>query len=253
MRLTSMVGLLLREYERNVLLLVLLLVVPVVFITLSIHVTEDVPLSFVVRDNGGEVTVTEPMPDVHGAIMVPIAAAFLAGLVGLFTMLGSSRGDARLIVAGASPAVVTGVRIALIFLLSGLVTVVSIGVALIDFRPEVLWSFVAANVLVSVTYALLGVLAALIVGRLGGAYVMFTLPMIDIGIYQDPMLVSGTQSFWMKLLPGFGGTRLVLDAGFTDSFDEWTALAAALVWPVLLGLAVIYMFGATRAGVAEEM
>lgn len=251
MNLLAIVLLLMREYRRNALLLALLVVVPVVFITLAIYTTEDIPLSFTVRDDGEQVTISEPMPDVHGAIMVPITAAFLAGLVGLFAMLGAARSDSRLIVAGASPAAVTGARLAIIVVLTMIVTLVAIGVALIDFRPEVLWAFVAANLLVGFTYALVGAIAAVLAGRLGGAYLMFILPMIDIGIYQDPMLVSGPQEFWMKLLPGFGGTRLVLDAGFTDGFDEWTALAAALVWPLLLVAAVVYIFGAARTRIVR--
>jgi hypothetical protein len=239
-------GLLLREYQRNALLLALLVVVPVIFITVSIYNTEDIPLTFFVREDGESVSITESMVDVHGAIMIPITAAFLASLVGLFTMLGAARSDSRLMIAGASPLVVTGSRLALILVLSTAVTLVSIGVALIEFRPEVLWSFVTANLLVGLTYALIGGLAALVVGRLGGAYLMFTLPMIDIGIYQDPMLVSGEQAFWMKLLPGFGGTRLVLDAGFTSGFDEWMALAAALAWLAALGLAVVYVLSSVR-------
>jgi hypothetical protein len=50
----------------------------------------------------------------------------------------------------------------------------------------------------------------------------------------------------MKLLPGFGGTRLVLDAGFTSGFDEWMALAAALAWLAALGLAVVYVLSSVR-------
>jgi hypothetical protein len=246
MKVFTITGLLLREYQRNVLLLALLLVVPIVFITVSIYTTEDIPLTFLVRDGGERVSITKSMIDVHGAIMVAITAAFLASLVGLFTMLGAARSDSRLMVAGASPFIVTGSRLALIVVLSLAVTLVSIGVALVDFRPQALGTFVAANLLIGVTYALIGALAALVVGRLGGAYLMFTLPMIDIGIYQDPMLVSGEQPLWMKLLPGFGGTRLVLDAGFTSGFDEWTALAAALAWLVVLFAAVIYVISSVR-------
>lgn len=241
-----MASLLLREYERNALLLALLLVVPILFITVSIYTTEDIPLTFLVTDGGERVSITRSMIDVHGAIMVAITAAFLASLVGLFTMLGAARSDSRLVVAGASPFVVTGSRLALIVVLSLAVTLISIAVALVDFRPEALGTFVAANLVIGVTYALIGALAALVVGRLGGAYLMFILPMIDIGIYQDPMLVSGEQAFWMKLLPGFGGTRLVLDAGFTSSFDEWTALAAALAWLIALTVIVVYVLSRVR-------
>jgi len=248
MRVLTITSLLLREYERNVLLLALLLVVPILFITVSIYTTEDIPLTFLVSEGGKRVSITESMIDVHGAIMVAITAAFLASLVGLFTMLGAARSDSRLMVAGASPLIVTSSRLALIVLLSLVVTLVSIAVALVNFRPEALGIFVGANLLIGVIYALIGALAALLVGRVGGAYLMFILPMIDIGIYQDPMMVSGEQAFWMKLLPGFGGTRIVLDAGFTSGFDDWSALAAAIAWLVVLGFGVVYLFSATRSG-----
>ena len=246
MRVLAITSLLLREYERNVLLLALLLVVPIIFITVSIYTTEDIPLTFLVNDGGERVSTTQSMIDVHGAIMVAITAAFLASLVGLFTMLGAAHSDSRLVVAGASPLIVTGSRLALIIVLTLAVTLVSIAVALVDFQPEALATFVAANMLIGITYALIGALAALVVGRLGGAYLMFTLPMIDIGIYQDPMLVSGEQAFWMKLLPGFGGTRLVLDAGFTSGFDEWAALVAALAWLTALLAIVIFVLSSVR-------
>ena len=246
MRFLSISGLLLREYERNPLLLALLVVVPVLFITVAIYTTEDMPLTFLVTEGDQRVNTTQSMIDVHGAIMVPITAAFLASLVGLFTMLGAARSDSRLMVAGVSPITVTVSRLLLIVVLSLAVTLVSIGVALIDFRPQGLWAFVTANLLIGITYALIGALAALVVGRLGGAYLMFTLPMIDIGIYQDPMLISGEQALWMKLLPGFGGTRLVLDAGFTSNFDDWTALAAALAWLAALLVIVAYVLSSVR-------
>lgn len=246
MRVLAITSLLLREYERNVLLLALLLVVPIIFITVSIYTTEDIPLTFLVNDGGERVSTTQSMIDVHGAIMVAITAAFLASLVGLFTMLGAAHSDSRLVVAGASPLIVTGSRLALIIVLTLAVTLVSIAVALVDFQPEALATFVAANMLIGITYALIGALAALVVGRLGGAYLMFTLPMIDIGIYQDPMLVSGEQAFWMKLLPGFGGTRMVLDAGFTSGFDEWAALVAALAWLTALLAIVIFVLSSVR-------
>jgi hypothetical protein len=78
---------------------------------------------------------------------------------------------------------------------------------------------------------------ALRAGRLGGAYLMLFIPMMDVGIFQDPMMISGDQATWMKLLPGFGGTRLTIDAAFTSRGDAWPALAAALAWAT--GLAVL--------------
>ena len=59
----------------------------------------------------------------------------------------------------------------------------------ISFRPGNLGGFILANILVSLSYGLIGALMALVVGRLGGAYLMLFVPMIDVGIFQDPMFV----------------------------------------------------------------
>lgn len=43
------------------------------------------------------------MVDVQGAVMVAITVAFLAGLAGLFVVLGSAEADRRLVLAGYRP------------------------------------------------------------------------------------------------------------------------------------------------------
>lgn len=233
---------LLRQYQRSIFLLVLLVTVPFVFITLSYYITESEPVQIFVTESGSRVSLTRMMPDVHAAIMVPIAVAFLGGIVGLFVMLDASKSDSRLIVAGLSALAVASSRLVIILALTLIITVVSIAVTLMNFSPGDLLGFVAGNLLVGISYAFIGAIAALIIGRLGGAYFMFFLPMVDVGIFQDPMFVSGDQSLWMKLLPGYGGTRMVIDAGFTGAMDDWPALAAGVLWAVALGIVACALF-----------
>jgi len=225
-----------RQYQRNVFFLFLLVTVPFVFITLSFYITADLPITFLVTEGGERVPLVESMPDVHGAVMVPISAGFLAGVIGLFVMLEAAQNDSRLVVAGVPSPAVAASRLAVIAALSIVVTLVSIAVTLPNFQPDDYLGFFAGSTLVAVTYAFLGAVAALAVGRLGGAYLMFFVPMIDVGIFQDPMFISGEQPLWMKFLPGFGGTRIVLDAGFTAAAADWVAFGAAAAW--LVGLAV---------------
>ena len=71
---------------------------------------------------------------------------------------------------------------------------------------------------------------------------MLCLPMMDVGVFQDPMMISGDQALWMKLLPGFGGTRFALDAAFSSAADDWAALAAAAVWPSALAAVTLWIF-----------
>lgn len=233
---------LLAEYRRNVFLIVLLLVVPFAFITVSYYITASIPLTFRIAEHGSLRSIVRPMPDVHAAVMVPITAAALAGLMGLFSMVEAAQTDARLVVAGLPAARVARSRLAIIVSLSVVVSAVSVAVTLVNFRPADPGGFMAGNILAGVSYGFLGACIALIVGRLGGAYLMFFLPLIDIGIFQDPMFISGEQSVWMKVLPGFGGTRLVIDAAFGSAGGDWVALLAAVGWAALLGAVALVLF-----------
>ncbi len=85
----------LRQYLRNPLFVVLLFVLPVTFLTLSFMTTPNVPFEIGVREAGRSGSTMTSMPEVHGAIMVPITAAFLSGMVGLFVMLASREADRR--------------------------------------------------------------------------------------------------------------------------------------------------------------
>ena len=89
--------LLARQYLRNTLLIALLVVVPALFITMSYYTTREVEIEVLVTDGGGRLPLSVWMPDLHGAVMVPISAAFLAGIAGLFVMLDASRADSRLV------------------------------------------------------------------------------------------------------------------------------------------------------------
>lgn len=233
----DVVWLLLRQYLRNTLLMALLIIVPVLFITMSYYTTRPTDIAILVTEGGHRQPISVWMPDLHGAIMVPITAAFLAGIAGLFVMLDASRADSRLVVAGLTARQVGAARLLMILVFSVLVAVLSVSVTLVQTRPGDLAGFLVANVLVAVSYGFIGAMVVLLVGRLGGAYLMLFIPMIDVGIFQDPMMISGDQTWWMKLLPGFGGTRLALDAAFTGRGDDWQALAAALIWAA--GLAVL--------------
>jgi hypothetical protein len=233
---------LLRQYQRNIFLLLLLVTVPFIFITLSFYITESEPIEIFVTESGSRVALTRMMPEVHAAIMVPITVSFLAGIVGLFVMLDASKNDSRLLVAGLPAVVVASSRLVIMLALSLVITIVSISVTLMNFSPGDLAGFLAGNLLIGISYAFIGAVAALVVGRLGGAYLMFFVPMVDVGIFQDPMFVSGDQALWMKLLPGFGGTRMVIDAGFSGAMDDWTALVAGLAWAVALGALACGLF-----------
>jgi hypothetical protein len=225
-----------RDYRRNLVLWVLLVGLPVAFITLSIAVTPDDPAPVELVEGGTRGLQILSMADLHGAIMVPITVGFLAGLAGLFVALGSADGDRRLVLAGYRPLEVLAARLGVIVFAAALTTGVALAVTGISFSPDSWPVFAVANVLTALTYGMIGVLAGPRLGLLGGLYVMLALPFIDIGIAQNAMFDAAPPA-WASFMPAHGSVRVLLDGAFTASFDETGALVLALVW--LVGLTVL--------------
>ncbi|MCD6016110.1 MAG: hypothetical protein K0R88_2194 [Solirubrobacterales bacterium] len=226
----------LRELARRPLLLVLLVALPLFFITRAIATTVPQPRT-VPLPGGGEVL--SNMQDVHGATMAAITIAFLAGLCGLFIMQSAREADRRLVVAGFRPAEVVVPRLVLIGATTGIVVFVSLVVTALSFTPQQWPPFVAANLLIGLTYASIGAIAGVAFGRLGGTYFMLFLPMIDLGIAQTPMFGDGAPDGWATLLPGYGGGRVLVDASFASSLHVGADLLVGIGWAVVALAAVV--------------
>ncbi|MFO7547050.1 MAG: ABC transporter permease [Trueperaceae bacterium] len=235
-----------KEYRRNAALWVLLAGLPVLFITLSIAVTPDDPAPVELVEGGQSRISILSMADVHGAIMVPITVAFLAGLAGLFVVLGSAQGDRRLVIAGFKPREVLASRLGVIVLAALLVSAVSLAVTAASFAPHTWVTFAGATVAVAITYAMIGVVIGPLVGRLGGLYLMFLLPFLDVGLASNIMFDAAPPS-WAAWMPAYGAVRVLVDGAFTPSFDETGGLLLALAWLAGLTLIAAAVFQRTSA------
>jgi len=225
-----------REYRRNRVLWSLLVAVPAVFIVMAIMVTPDTPGPLQLVEGTRRFTALVSERRMHAATMVPVASAFLAGLTGLFVVTGSSGGDKRLVQAGFRPHQVLLGRLGVI----GTATLVSTAVAVAvsgAFYPPQQWAvFVGANVLIALTYAMIGVLVGPLVGRLGGLYLILMLAFIDVGLGQSVMFPKGAPA-WGAFLPARGASQAMIDGAFTDRFDKLGPLLLGLGW--LAGFSVV--------------
>ena len=176
---------------------------------------------------------------IHAATMVPITAAFLAGITGLFVVTESSGGDRRLVLAG---------RLGVIGVAATLTTRVAVAVSGILYPPRQWVVFIAANLLIAVTYAMIGVLVGPISGRLGGLYLILMLAFIDVGLGQSVMFPGGPPT-WGAYLPARGASQMMIDGAFTNSFDATLSMALGLAWLAALSAAAVAMFH-FRAGAA---
>lgn len=241
----------LRDYRRNPVLWALLIVVPVVFIWLSKVITPDEFMVMSLSDDGRATTFRFWLPDMHAGTMTPIAIASLATLAGLFVVLDARTGDHRLLLAGYRPAALLLARLGVILTAVALVAVVSLTVTALVFDARQPLVYVGGNLLLAITYALLGVCLGPVFGRVSGVLIAFLVPFLDIGVAQSPML-RPEPAAWARYLPGYGADRVLLDGGLTGTFDEAGALLLALGWVVLLGGLAAWLFRhpASREGSA---
>jgi hypothetical protein len=235
-------GIGLREHARNYVLIALLVVLPVSFITLAFAVTQDVQMPVRTLVDGEVVTVMRGMPEVHGVIMTPITSTFIAGLAGLFLMREARDTDGRLSVVGYRARQVIAARFGVLAVITLLVVGVSVGVMLIDFWPEQLWWFVAAMLVLSLTYGLIGMLVGAIFNRLAGLWIMLILPMIDIGLFQDPLFIQSAPEWWMKLFPGYHPVRVMVDTGLTTDLDTAMSLGWGFGYLLVVGLLAVWVY-----------
>ncbi|MCX5275381.1 ABC transporter permease [Streptomyces virginiae] len=234
----------LRETGRNHVLWALLVAVPVVFVLLAVATTPGDSTSLTVREHGRTLSQQVWLPDVHGGTMAPIAIASLATLAGLFTVLDARSADQRLALAGFRPGSLLVSRLAVVTLLALLATAASLAITATVFDARQWGLYIAASVLIALTYALIGVLIGPLFGRVGGVLIAFLLPFLDIGIEQSPMLHSQPPT-WAHVLPGYGPGRVLIDAAVTPTFDETGALLLGLGWLAALTAAAAAMFRRT--------
>lgn len=230
-----------RDYRRNLALWVLLMLLPLTFISLSQVVTRESLAPVELIEGGTSSIALLSMVDLHGAIMVPITVGFLSGLAGLFVVLGSVEGDRRLALAGFRPLELLVSRLGIVLFASLLVTAVALAVTATGFAPQQWVGFAAANVLVALTYAFIGVLIGPIFGQIGGLYLMLLLPFVDVGLAQNAMFDTAPPSY-AGYLPAYGATRMLLDAAFTPTFDQGAGLVLAIAWVGGLCIAAVVVF-----------
>jgi hypothetical protein len=230
-----------RDYRRNPVLWVLLVVLPVALISVSIAVTPDNPAPVELVESSQRAVRVLLMSELHGAIMAAITVAFLAGLAGLFVVSGSAEGDRRLVLAGFRSGEVLTARLGVIIFAAVLTTAVSLAVTAVDFSPRNWGLFILGTVLVALTYGMIGVLLGPLFGRLGALYLMLALPFIDAGLAQNPMFDVAPPT-WARFMPAHGAVRVLLDGAFTTTFDEAGALLLALGWLAVITAAAAVVF-----------
>lgn len=228
----------LTDWGRNRVLWVLLAAVPAVFIVFATALAPGSMARLTLDENGRPVTRVVSLAfgaGIHPAFMAPMAIAALATLAGMFVILDSRAADQRLVLAGQRAGPLLAGRLTLIAAAALLATGVSLAVTATVASIQQWGSYVAASLLLALTYGLIGVILAPLFGRVAGVLVAFLVPFLDLGIAQDPMLHAAPPA-WAHVLPGYGGFRVLTSAILTRGFSQAGPLLIGLAW--LAGAAV---------------
>jgi ABC-2 type transport system permease protein len=232
-RVTTAVTMGLREFRRTPVLLGLLIILPLYFIGGFMSIVPDATLTIPIRGESVRVTLSEFV----AALVTPVTAGLLSGIVGLFLMQSSKAADDRLRLAGYRSRDLIVSRVSLLAAGGLVVSAVSLAIVLVGFSPVSILAFVAATALTALIYGVLGVIVGVSLSRLAGVYVMLFLPYLDMLMFQNPMVTDSAA--WTKVLPGYFTTKATMDAAFTQGLDIWNFIGAAGYFVVVLIVGVI--------------
>jgi hypothetical protein len=230
-----------RDYRRNRVLWALIVLVPAFFVAMAAAQTPTTPMSVALVEGARHVTEIISLRHIHAAEMASVATALLAGVTGLFVVTGSVAGDRRLVLAGVRPRQVLSGHLGVIAGAAVLITVISLAVSAAFFSPQ-LWSeYFGADLLLALTYAMIGVLLGPLVGRLGGLYLLLLLSIVDVG-YGQTVMFNPRPPSWGAFLPARGTGKLLLDGAFTSGFEQYAYLLLGLAWLGILTVGAVLTF-----------
>ncbi len=222
-----------RDYGRNRVLWVLLIAVPVVFIGLAAAETPTKLMPVALVAGARQFTALISLRHVHAAEMASVASALLAGIAGLFVVTGSSDGDRRLVLAGFRPREVFAGHLAVVAGAAVVTSAVSLAVSAVWVSPQHWVEYAGADILIALTYAMIGMLLGPLTGRLGGLYVILLLAIVDVG-YGQTVMFNPIPPGWGGFLPARGAGRLLIDGAFSPGFGGARYVLLALGWLAVL-------------------
>lgn len=221
----------LREYYRNALNLVLLVVIPVLLIQSFGSALNRL------ADLFSGVTLTLNAGRALGALW---SAAFLSGIMGFFMMSGAREADRRLVRAGYHPVQVVGLRLLTVAILGTIASVVSYTALILQFTPEDLVLTFVAIYSGAIIYSALGILVgSLIPGELEGSFAMLFFFVMDAFI-GSPLF--GTTSDVFALLPTHYPTKILTAMTTQQAHDpiHWLYVAGYAVIVITLASLAFY-------------
>jgi hypothetical protein len=227
-----------RQFLRTPVLLALLVFLPAYFVGLLGYVVPDAP-----------VTVRIPSATVRTSLdagMLPmlatLAAVMVAGIAGLFLTVNTLDADGWLALAGMPARTLFAARAAALTAAAVVASVAATAVLSVHGAPDQVVVFLAATVVLAVTYGFAGAVAGVVFDRLAGVYVMLFAPAVDLFLFHSPLATDAPA--WADAFPGRWAGVAAMDAALTAD-PNWSALAAGVGY--LWAVAVVAALAVGRA------
>lgn len=234
-RLLAVVAIWLRAQARNRLLMGFLVVLPA-YVVVAVNATapaREVPVWVV--SEGLVVALPVPAAHLYTVLTVPLAGALVAGIAGMLLVQRAGRADRRLVQAGLGADRLLLSRFAVLGALVLAVTAVSLAATLFYVTPARPGAFALMVVLTAAIYGLVGMVVGALLDSLPGTYVMLFGPVLDVRVFQNPLVVHGDPAPWMTLLPGHFPVSFLFEAAFSGSL-AYGDLGWSLVYLAVVGL-----------------
>jgi hypothetical protein len=223
-----------REQLRAPFTLVLLVAVPVVFVTVSAGVLADFAEAL-----GGSLAA-----DAASTLSAGWAAAFIAGTLGFFQAASSRGADRRLALAGTGPARVALSRVSASLALA--VVAAAAGFAALVLRTDVAhpWHAAAAVLAFALIYVAVGILiGSLIASPLEGSLAVAFVFLLD--VFSGPGMAEHAAPYSVSRKPA--DILIAAGLGQASPGEEWLKLGAVVAAALAVSLAAFAWTARSRA------
>ncbi|MFB6068464.1 MAG: hypothetical protein ABEJ90_00880 [Halobacterium sp.] len=219
-----------KQFARTPVLVALLVFLPAYFVGLLGVVVPDSTVPVHLPGTTLQTTLNEGMLPMLAAL----AAVMVAGIAGLFLTVDTLDADGWLSLSGLPASTLFAARAAALTsaaVLASVAATVVLSLLVVPERPVV---FLAATVVLAVTYGLAGAVVGVVLDRLGGVYVMLFGPAVDLFLLHSPLATEAPA--FADFTPGRWAGVAAMDAAFTAD-PRWGALGVGVAY--LAGVAVV--------------
>ncbi|MFH1176102.1 MAG: hypothetical protein V1750_01750 [Acidobacteriota bacterium] len=220
-----------RSLLRARLVLLLVLLIPAVFILLTLLTTQATPILFKLAAIAGEPFVEVRQRDQALVYIAQAAIGLIAAFVGLALSQRDAEAHRRLLLCGYRIGELLTARLVLLAAVVALTGAYGLALVRLLAAPRSLLGTFLGFAAIGYVYASFGVLVGALVRReLEGILLVVLLVNIDVGWLQNPLFYAEAQNqAIIRWLPAFHPTQLTMIAAFTDH-GILRALLGSIAW-----------------------